>query len=80
MITAYIAAALSHATFEFLEDDGEYYGEIPGFSGVWATGPTVDASRDELVEVLEEWLLLRVSLHLPLPTVAGLALKVEGVA
>lgn len=80
MITAYLAAALSHATFEFLAGDGEYYGEIPGFQGVWATGPTVEASRAELGEVLEEWILVRVSLHLPLPTVDGLALRVEGVA
>ena len=51
-----------------LPDDGTFYGEIPGFEGVYANAKTFEACRDELGEVLEGWILLRVSLHYPLPS------------
>jgi predicted RNase H-like HicB family nuclease len=48
------------ARYEILPDDGTYYGEIVGFDGVYANAATLEACRDELEEVLEEWILLRV--------------------
>ncbi len=36
MLTAYIRAALRRARYEILPDDGMFYGEIPGFEGVYA--------------------------------------------
>jgi predicted RNase H-like HicB family nuclease len=63
------------ARYEILPDDGSFYGEIPGFDGVYANADTLEACRDELEEVLEEWILLRVSRHLPLPTVDGIELS-----
>jgi predicted RNase H-like HicB family nuclease len=68
------------ARYEILPDDGSYYGEIPGFDGVYANTNTLEACRDELEEVLEEWILLRVSQHLPLPTVDGIELTIREVA
>ncbi len=63
MLTQYIAAAMHKAKYEILADDGAYYGEIPGFEGVWANTGTLEACR----EVLEEWVLFRGSKGLPLP-------------
>ena len=36
MLTQYIQAAMRQAKYEILSDDGSFYGEIPGFQGVWA--------------------------------------------
>lgn len=76
MLHAYLKAALRHAHYEQMPDDRRFYAEIPGFQGVYATGTTLEACREELVEVLEEWILLSVARHLPLPTVDGITLKI----
>jgi predicted RNase H-like HicB family nuclease len=75
MLSRYSAAAMRHATYEVLSD-GTYYGSIPGFQSVWANAPTLEACRDELQEVLEDWILLRVSDHLGLPEVDGMKLAI----
>lgn len=61
MLTNYIQAAMRRARYEILPDDGTFYGGIPGFDGVYANADTLEACREELEEVLEEWILLRVS-------------------
>ncbi len=68
MLKKYIRAAMGRAHYEILQDDGSFYGEIPGFDGVYANADTLERCREELEEVLEGWILLRVSLHFPLPT------------
>ena len=75
MIRDYIAAAMAKAEYEILCDDGTFYGEIPGFQGVWANNDTLEECRVELEEVLEEWLLLGIWLHHDLPVVDGIELK-----
>ena len=80
MLTKYVAAAMHHATYEILSDDGSYYGEIPEFQGVYANAENLEDCRNELEEVLEEWILFRVSANLPLPTIDGIELKVKEVA
>ena len=67
MLTKYIRAAINKARYEILPDDSSFYGEIPGFNGVYANADTLEACRNELEEVLEDWILLSVSLHYPLP-------------
>ena len=67
MLTAYIRAAMRKPRYEILPDDGSFYGEIEGLQGVWTNADTLEACRDELEEVLEEWVLLRVSRQLDLP-------------
>jgi predicted RNase H-like HicB family nuclease len=76
MLTEYIRAAMRRAHYEILEDDGTFYGEIPGFDGVWANAVTLEGCREELEEVLEGWIVLSLSRNLPLPTVDGLSLEV----
>ncbi|MEW6169906.1 MAG: type II toxin-antitoxin system HicB family antitoxin [Pseudomonadota bacterium] len=80
MITEYIEAALQKARYERLPEKDSYYGDIPGFEGVWASAADADKCRSELREVLEEWLLFRIHRNLPLPEVNGLNLKIKEVA
>jgi len=79
VLTRYLRAALHRATYRVLED-GSFFGEIPGFDGVWAGATTLETCREELEEVLEEWILFRVSRQLPLPAVDNLELRIREVA
>lgn len=76
MLTNYIRAAMHRAKYEILEDDGTFYGEIPGFQGVWANADTLEACREELEEVLEGWILLGISLGHALPSVDGIEIRI----
>lgn len=80
MLTKYISEALHQAKYEILSDDGTFYGEIPGFEGVYANAAILEDCREELAEVLEEWILFRVSKNLSLPTVGGVELSIKDVA
>jgi predicted RNase H-like HicB family nuclease len=72
MLTTYIQAAMRLAKYEILE--GGYYGEIPGFQGVWANADSLDGCREELQSALEDWIVLGLRLGQPLPVVAGINL------
>ena len=80
IFTEYLRAALAHAHYEILEGNEGFYGEIPGFQGVYAHAESLEKCRDELSSVLEDWILLRVSRQLELPEVGGLRLTVKEVA
>ena len=80
MLMNYIRSALRRARYEILPDDGTFYGEIPGFDGVYANANTLEACREELEEVLEEWILFRVSRSLSLPVVDQIELAIKEVA
>jgi predicted RNase H-like HicB family nuclease len=80
MVSEYVSAALRKAHYEILGEDASYYGEIEGFDGVYATAKTLEACREELREVLEEWILVRVSRGLALPVVDGHALTIRATA
>lgn len=71
---------MRQAKYEILSDDGSFYGEIPDFQGVYANAATLEDCREELAEVLEEWIFFRLSRSLSLPVVNGLKLAVEKVA
>lgn len=77
MLTEYIKAAMHQAKYEILSDDGSFYGEIPGFQGVYANAETLEAGRDELNDALESWILFSLSKNLELPVVTDYALKSE---
>jgi predicted RNase H-like HicB family nuclease len=80
MLTKYLQAAMRQARYEVIEDDGTFYGSIPGLEGVWSNAATLEACREELESVLEEWLLFRLSRQLPIPPVEGIELTVREVA
>lgn len=77
MLTQYIQAALRHAKYEILPDEQTFYGSIPGFQGVWANADTLEACREELREVLEDWIVLGLRMQHTLPTVDGINLNVS---
>ena len=58
MLTAFINAAMSRARYKLI-DDGTYFGEIPGLQGVWASAKKLEACRQELQKVLEDWLIVK---------------------
>lgn len=80
MLLEYIQAALGHAKYEILPDDGSYYGEIAECNGVYANAQTLEECREELRQVLEEWVLFRVHKNLPLPSIDDIDLLVKAVA
>lgn len=80
MLTAYLEAAMRSAHYELLPDDGQFYGAIPPYTGVYATAATLEECREQLREVLEEWVLFRVRRNVTLPVVAGVELAVKAAA
>ncbi len=80
MLLEYVRAAMRHARYEILSDDGSYYGEIPVCKGVYANAKTLEACREELQEILEEWILFRVHRNLPLPVIDKKVLSIRDVA
>jgi predicted RNase H-like HicB family nuclease len=80
MITEYIQAAMRKAKYEILENNEGFYGEIPGFQGVWGNGPTLEGCREDLAEALEEWILFQLSDNTPLPKINGINLRVKKVS
>jgi predicted RNase H-like HicB family nuclease len=77
MISEYIHYALEKARYEILPDDDTYYGEIPGFRGVWANADTLESCRRELQETLEEWILIRLRMNKKVPKIEGIDLNVK---
>jgi predicted RNase H-like HicB family nuclease len=75
MLASYIEAAMQRAVYEIIEDEGTYWGEIPGLQGVWARHATLEGCRNELREALSDWLALRLRLGLPIPVIAALDLN-----
>jgi predicted RNase H-like HicB family nuclease len=67
--------ALERAEYKRLED-GTWFAETPDSPGVWASARTVEACRKELLEVVEEWLLLKLRDHDPIPVVEGLEIRI----
>ncbi|MBI4334958.1 MAG: type II toxin-antitoxin system HicB family antitoxin [Chloroflexi bacterium] len=65
MLTNYVQAAMHKAGYEIPADDGSFYGEIPGFQGVYTNAETLELGREELTEVLEKRILFRISKGLP---------------
>ena len=66
------------ATYEILEDK-TFYGEIPGFKGVYASESSLEKCREELESVLEDWILFSISKHHELPVINGISLEVKEV-
>ena len=79
MLSSYVRAVMPTADYEILDEDGSYYGEIPGFDGDYANATTIEACRQELEEVLEECLLFRIARNLPLSEIDGISLTIKQV-
>lgn len=75
MLTEYIRAGMRKAHYEVLDDDGTFLGTIPGVQGVWANEDTLEACREELRSVFEDWLLLALRDGDELPVWEGIDLN-----
>ena len=76
MIRSYLDNALRRARYTQLED-GTYCAEVPSLRGVIATGTTVEACREDLESVIEEWILVRVANGLAVPTLDGVKIRIS---
>ena len=79
MLTDYLDRALRKATYEMLED-GTFVGAVPGLRGVLASAKTLETCRDELAEVIEGWVLVRVANGLTIPAIDGIRVVVKKAA
>jgi len=77
MLTEYLQAAMRKAHYKLLDAAEGFYGEIPGFRGVYAQAGSLERCREELAGTLESWLLFRLSRQLPIPAVDGIALEIK---
>jgi len=59
MISDFIKSSLKRAKYEKLKD-GTYYGEIKGLRGLWANAKTLKKCKEEMKEVLEDWLVIKI--------------------
>ena len=75
MLTKYIQAAMRRAKYEILEDDGSIYGHAPDLPGAWAKAPTLEECREKLQEVVEDWIMVSLAEHDPLPVIEGIDLR-----
>ena len=73
MFSRFVSQKLKSARYKILRD-GTYFGEIPGFKGVWASARNLEDCREELREVLEEWVLLQIKYSKAVP---GLKLRFD---
>lgn len=78
MLAQFIDVAMDIARYEIIEDDLFYWGEIPGFQGVWARHETLVGCQRELREALSDWIALRLRLSLEIPEIAQLNLNKIG--
>lgn len=79
MLFQYMEKVVEKASYKII-GDGTWFAEIPGFQGVWANGATVEECRKELLEVLEEWLILKLRDNDPLPKLEGVELRIREAA
>ncbi len=70
MFAEYIGAALKRAEYISLED-GTFAARVDGLRGVIATGRTVEECREDLIEVIEEWIIIRLERELDIPALDG---------
>jgi predicted RNase H-like HicB family nuclease len=80
MLNDYIKAAMHRAHYEILPDGEGFFGKIAGFQGVWANADTLETCREELQEVLEEWIIISLKMGKPVPVINGIDLDIKEAA
>ena len=73
MLNEFLVENLAKAQYKILKNK-EYFGEISGLRGVWASANNLEDCRVQLKEVLEDWLLLKISMQENVP---GFKLKID---
>ena len=67
MISEYLEEALKRASYETIDDEEPFYGEVTELQGVWASGKTLEECRQNLLDVVEGWVLLRLTNGMNVP-------------
>jgi predicted RNase H-like HicB family nuclease len=75
MIVEYIQEALRRAKYEIINDEEPYYGEVPELKGVWAQGKTLEECRENLAEVIDGWILIRLKKGLDIPPLGNIQIQ-----
>lgn len=78
MLAQYLDKVMELATYGIVEGDNFYWGEIPGFQGVWAKHKTLPGCQRELKEALSDWIAFRLRRGLEIPRVGRLNLNNVG--
>ena len=76
MLIEYVQTAMRQAKYKILED-GTFFGNIPGFEGLWANADTLEGCREDLQSALEDWMLVGLRLGHTLPVVANIDLTAK---
>jgi predicted RNase H-like HicB family nuclease len=76
MFAEYIQACLRHAKYEILED-GMYMSTVEGLQGVIAIGDSIEECRQDLIEVIEGWIALRLRMGDSIPSIDGVTIDVS---
>lgn len=79
MLERYIELAVQRCECEYLDDDHIYFCNVPGLRGVWSSGPTIEASVEELREVLVDWIQIGIEKGLTIPVLDGIELTAANV-
>jgi predicted RNase H-like HicB family nuclease len=76
MLTRYIREAMKRARYKRLAD-GTCFAQIPGLAGVWANENSREKCEIVLQEALEEWLILKIRDHDPIPRLGRVTLHLK---
>lgn len=77
LLSAYIQAAMRRARYEHMEDEDQYFGEIPELEGLYGLDKTIEECRNDLECALEAWIVLSFQLGQELPILDGIGLKLH---
>jgi predicted RNase H-like HicB family nuclease len=80
MLSEYLHEAIKQAKYEILDDDNSVYAEIPACPGVYANAKSFEECRTLLIEVLEEWLFLRLRKNMHIPLISNIDLNLTKTA
>jgi predicted RNase H-like HicB family nuclease len=72
----YIRAALRHAKYETVED-GTCMATVERLRGVIAIVDSIEECRQDLVEVIEGWIALRLKMGDTIPAIDGVTIEVS---
>lgn len=75
MLAQYLEKVMEMARYGIVADDNTYWGEIPGFQGVWAKHKSLPGCQRELREALSDWVAFRLRRGLEIPRVGRLNLN-----
>jgi len=80
MLRQYIETAMKMAKYKIIKDEEPFFGEIDELPGVWATGRTLEECRQDLADVIDNWIVFRLSQGLDIPPLGEVTLKIPAIS